>query len=369
MAAVTNTTSAEASACVPPWRHGSDADLSLHHQLLRYEALFELLAGIRAQTTVEGMAALAGRRWKYLAPVVSWRLLLRHGAGHYLIECASGQTLVTQPVELGHADARLWREDRPRLLCGDERPSALHADASANVLALPVCSGGRVHALLCVASGQTPFTAMDHKFIRHVAGQLVDCLLLALQHAAELRQLQTQALTDALTGAANRAAILEQLDVQWRLSQRTGAPLAVLLVDVDHFKSVNDRFGHHAGDQLLRQLVQRFRSQVRGGECFGRVGGEEFVFVLANCDATRAQAVAQRLRQAVADSPFAIEDCTVTEVAATISVGVVSCSGPSCPAAERLLQAADEALYQAKAAGRNCVALAVPTHPSPAFQP
>jgi two-component system cell cycle response regulator len=163
-------------------------------------------------------------------------------------------------------------------------------------------------------------------------------------------RLHEQATRDALTGLWNRAAALALLDRELGRSRREADPLAVILADLDHFKSVNDTFGHLAGDGVLRQVAQRMQSAVRGYDALGRYGGEEFLAVLPGCGPSDAMHLAERLRLAVAAEPVQLEDGWLD---VTLSLGVAVCDGQGAVQASTLLRAADEALYRAKAAGRN----------------
>jgi diguanylate cyclase (GGDEF)-like protein/PAS domain S-box-containing protein len=168
-------------------------------------------------------------------------------------------------------------------------------------------------------------------------------------------RLQTMATTDALTGLANRRQLDDMLALELRRALREAQPLSVLLLDIDHFKTVNDLHGHQAGDAVLRdmgRLLAQFPQ--RAGDLAARFGGEEFVLVLQGADAAQAGAVAERVRRAVAQAAlgrFAAGDTTV-------SIGVASTVALAAPDAEALLGQADSALYAAKRAGRNRVAQA-----------
>lgn len=156
------------------------------------------------------------------------------------------------------------------------------------------------------------------------------------------------AVTDPLTGLRNRRYAMRHLEGLLRASDA-----AVLLLDVDHFKAINDRFGHPAGDEVLRQLTRRLTGQLRAADTVSRHGGEEFLVVLANETPDYARAVAERLRETMGAEPFAVGG---TALPVTVSIGLaVADSG--C-AAETAIAAADAALYRAKARGRNRVELA-----------
>ena len=168
--------------------------------------------------------------------------------------------------------------------------------------------------------------------------------------------LQFEASHDALTGACNRGAILETLRKEIARQQRSQVPFALMLADIDHFKSVNDTYGHVIGDQVLTEVVRRLTGSVRAGDSVGRYGGEEFLLILPNCDAAGALAAGERSRTAIGVSPV---PTAAGPVPVAISVGVFSTSRDSAPISESLLlRLADGALYEAKASGRNRVKLA-----------
>jgi two-component system, cell cycle response regulator len=162
--------------------------------------------------------------------------------------------------------------------------------------------------------------------------------------------LRVQAMHDALTGIWNRGAVFEALGRELDRARRQRSPLAVIMVDLDHFKQVNDSHGHLVGDQVLREAAQRIKAAVRSYDGVGRYGGEEFLLVAPGFDAEQALAFAERLRLRFADSPMVTSGPTLP---VTMSLGVVAVTGGQAPAAEKILAAADDALYRAKSEGRN----------------
>jgi len=165
--------------------------------------------------------------------------------------------------------------------------------------------------------------------------------------------LQFKASHDLLTSVCNRGAILEFLGKEIARQHRTGEPLTVMLVDVDHFKTVNDTHGHLIGDQVLRELAHRLTTSIPACDSVGRYGGEEFLVVVPNCNSHGALTAGERLRSYVANIPI---PTSRGPVQASISIGVVSTSDGRFPASHpMLLRLADAALYRAKAAGRNRV--------------
>jgi two-component system cell cycle response regulator len=159
--------------------------------------------------------------------------------------------------------------------------------------------------------------------------------------------------TDHLTGLFNRRHMEEQLRMLGAGAKRHGYPLAVLIVDVDHFKTVNDTLGHHAGDEVLVAVCDRLRHTLRTEDILGRWGGEEFLLVLPHTGADAARVLAERLRRAVSASPVAVERGSLT---ITISVGGAAAEEPGD---HQLLQLADHELYAAKDDGRDRIRVAL----------
>ncbi len=165
-------------------------------------------------------------------------------------------------------------------------------------------------------------------------------------------ELERVAHSDALTGLANRHALAGELSGRLASAQTSGRPLCAVILDVDLFKQLNDRHGHLAGDAALREIATRLRKALRGGSALGRWGGEEFLAILSDCSHEDALAAAERLRRAIADSPFAIDGKSLP---ITASIGVATTHAPHPSSIDPLLAAADNALYRAKRGGRNRV--------------
>ena len=181
--------------------------------------------------------------------------------------------------------------------------------------------------------------------------------ILLAQEIAERRELETRlrvlATTDGLTGILNRAAFLDQGQRAFEDARRTGHEFAVVMVDVDHFKSINDQHGHAGGDNALRHLVTVFERLIRGTDLFGRLGGEEFAVILPKTPFEPAKTVAERLRAGIEESPLTYAD---RKIAITISLGLAMAQ-PNEDNIEQLIARADHALYQAKQNGRNRVVI------------
>lgn len=161
---------------------------------------------------------------------------------------------------------------------------------------------------------------------------------------------------DSLTGLANRRALFEAMDRLFAIAGAAGQPLSLMIIDVDHFKQVNDRFGHQVGDAVLKQVAETIKQRLRGNDIVGRIGGEEFLAVLPDTPPNGAIRVAEELRQTLAAKPVVKEG---HEIEVTISIGLY-CSErlASTETTDAMIAAADEALYLAKTKGRNRIELA-----------
>jgi diguanylate cyclase (GGDEF)-like protein len=191
---------------------------------------------------------------------------------------------------------------------------------------------------------------VDELHARVRAGRRVLALQEELVEAREA--LRDQATRDGLTGLWNRTAIFDILQNELARSGRSGEPLIVLMADLDGFKPVNDRFGHMAGDAVLRQVAARMRAAVRRYDAVGRYGGEEFLIVLPRCERVGGLALAERIRHAIGAECFRAGD---VEIRLTCSLGAACARPPVVPLADDLVREADAALYRAKHQGRDRV--------------
>jgi diguanylate cyclase (GGDEF)-like protein len=164
-------------------------------------------------------------------------------------------------------------------------------------------------------------------------------------------QLEKLATTDGMTGLHNRRQFMKLAEAEWGRFQRHGRPLSLLMLDVDYFKSINDRFGHYVGDQVVAQIAALCREGRRVSDVVARIGGEEFALLLPETTAQAAYAVAERLRRDVEVSPLLSNG---NGLAVTVSIGVAE-AGPGMSGIIGLMKDSDRALYEAKGAGRNRV--------------
>ena len=231
------------------------------------------------------------------------------------------------------------------LLDGDEIAASGDPDAS-TPLEVRLDADGNAVLFLAPARG-AEFTADQRQLAQWLGGQAA----IALENARLHRQLERQAVTDGLTDLPNRRQFEEALAGEIGRIDRFGGTVSLILADLDDFKQVNDRYGHQAGDAVLRTLADVLHANVRAIDLAARYGGEEFTVLLPQTDLADAEQVAERLRREVAARP--IETPSGALLAVTASFGVASY--PQTPTQAALFAAADEALYRAKAAGKNRV--------------
>jgi diguanylate cyclase (GGDEF)-like protein len=201
----------------------------------------------------------------------------------------------------------------------------------------------------------TPLLGTD--FVEHMGSIIAICL----ENVISNEMLKYIGLTDALTGVYNRRYIDRRLVEEVARARRQGYRLSCLYIDVDHFKQVNDTYGHQAGDDVLREVASRIKAELRMSDALGRFGGEEFVVLLIDADVESASVVAQRIRASVANQLFLLGEGQ--GLAVTVSIGVAALDESERElaiedAAQELVAQADGALYEAKQQGRDRVVTA-----------
>jgi diguanylate cyclase (GGDEF)-like protein len=201
-----------------------------------------------------------------------------------------------------------------------------------------------------------PSTGGFDQRTRALAQSLAAQAAVALENARLHGIVQRQAITDELTELANRRYFMETLETELRRAERFNEPLALVFADLDDFKRVNDRFGHHVGDDVLRAFAEVVRGRVRAIDLGARLGGEEFAVLLIETDLKGAEALAESLRKAVAELEVRVVDGEPVRVTASFGVAAY----PETHSADELMTAADRALYRAKREGKNRVSVSSP---------
>lgn len=256
------------------------------------------------------------------------------------------------PIPSDNPNTIVIKERRPYVL--NDAPSVYAAfrerphNHIRSFLGVPLIVGDQVIGMLAIDSKEPAF--FDENHIR-LTTAFADQVGIAIQNARLFKEVQQLAHTDSLTGLNNRRRFFELAQHEFKRWERHPTPLAVIMLDIDHFKSVNDTYGHAIGDLALQTVARRCKQAVRNIDILGRYGGEEFVSILLGTDLHGARGVAERLRQCVGNLPIETENGPLT---VTISIGIAELT-PDCHDLDLLLRRADQALYMAKQAGRNRV--------------
>jgi diguanylate cyclase (GGDEF)-like protein len=227
-----------------------------------------------------------------------------------------------------------------------------HHPAMKTFMGVPIVARGKVVGSLYLTdkTDDEPFSQTDEDLVVGLAADAAS----AIENAKLFGQVQQLAITDEVTGLHNRRHLLELAEREFERARRYGHPLSAIMLDIDHFKQVNDTFGHAVGDEVLRGVAVRCQKNLREIDLLGRYGGEEFLVLLPENDPEGTRNAAERLRLCVADAAM---DTSRGPVAVTISLGIAVSSG-DCPNLTTLINRADMAMYAAKAAGRDRVAQA-----------
>lgn len=225
-----------------------------------------------------------------------------------------------------------------------------------SVALVPLLRNKRLIGSLNLASGDvTRFTpSLGTDFIKHMASIIAICL----ENVISNEMLKYIGLTDSLTGVYNRRYIDRRLLEEIGRARRQNYCISCMYIDIDHFKLVNDTHGHQGGDEVLREVAQRIRTELRRSDALGRFGGEEFVVLLIDADLDSATFVAERIRASIAGTMFDLPGSAQAWVSVSIGVASLEADAALLPietVAQQLVAHADQALYQAKAGGRNKV--------------
>jgi diguanylate cyclase (GGDEF)-like protein len=247
-------------------------------------------------------------------------------------------------------------------LLGNYRPSkhsrlfAHSRRKPASVALLPLVRYGRVIGSLNIGSydAERFVRGVRTDFLEHFVAVVAICI----ENGINLERLKRQGLTDTLTSINNRRFFDQRLKEEVELAGRSGKPLSCMLLDVDHFKKVNDTYGHQVGDLVLREVAALIRAQLRGSDVLSRYGGEEFSALLANTGSEEAVEVAERVRRSIASHVFETEEFPPFNVTISIGVATMKCDANSKlepRAGHNLIGQSDKVLYDAKSGGRNRV--------------
>ena len=269
--------------------------------------------------------------------------------GDWTIPASKGliepEALLKSPaLQAAHENASVRRFDLPEEVKVD---AVLSHFTPSDVLLLPINHHGLLLGWVVLAAAQ-PFGERTLRLLP----LMIQGLGLALNNALLHDDLQRVAALDPLTGLYNRRFGMKRLDEELSRIQRTQTPLSLIIVDLDHFKRLNDTYGHLAGDKVLVRAAGVIREMLRKGDVVMRYGGEEFIAILPGSDIENARDVAERIRFAIAQSPVEVSGHNLS---VTASIGVSCSSNDRLSAAEPLMRLADSRLYAAKSGGRDRV--------------
>jgi two-component system cell cycle response regulator len=340
---------------------------AVHNQAVLHRFQERQLSLLEAETLTELLASLTdGMRRSFGLHCIGLLLLdPDHELRHLLLQSGRDFTTFSEIRFLDglHELPGMVRGlRRPRLGCGRPEYEVLFPGGGQpkSVALLPMLRRNQLVGSLNLGSDD------EQRFTRHHASdflhQLAGIAAICLENSANREHLVISGLTDALTGLHNRRYLERRKQEEVARALRYNQPLSCLFVDVDHFKKINDRHGHSAGDRVLREISLRIRECLRASDMAARIGGEEFALLLPQTDVKEALHLAERIRERVAAQPISTGEGEDTVV--TVSVGTSQLNLQSHADTETLgaglLQEADTALYLAKREGRNCVRMYQP---------
>ena len=238
-----------------------------------------------------------------------------------------------------------------RALVGDTGPWTTDPISADGHLCVPMTAGGLAVGVLGVPESAGPFSEGRQRVLAAAA----NLLGISLRNAQLFQEVRESSLRDGLTGCFNRTHALEVIDVELRRARRSQAPVSLIMFDLDHFKEINDRYGHLCGDAVLTAIGARMQDVLRGSDLKCRYGGEEFLVLLPETSVEGAKRVADTLLRELSEMPIPWKGETL---AVTASFGVTTAM-PSEIDSTTLIGRADVALYRAKDQGRNCVRLCI----------
>lgn len=286
-------------------------------------------------------------------------IFVKDSGGHFLVAnqaAADAMGVATSAEVLGKTDFDFYTEELASGYFEDERKIVLSGQPLASKEEYFTEPSGQTR---CLLTTKVPLRAASGRIIGIIGiGRNITALKSVEAELERARDaLGLKAAHDHLTTLLNRCAILEILERELARSVRENGRTAVLLADLDHFKSINDTYGHPAGDEVLLEVARRLAKTVRSYDSLGRIGGEEFLVVLPGCAEPDAVARADQLREAVAASPISTAQGSIS---VTVSIGVIVAQEGAVVSSKDVLREVDIALYAAKAAGRNRCRLAKP---------
>lgn len=331
-------------------------DPALGPRLATRAALVEMIRGVSAPADPGSIAQMVVDRMRRWLPTAAWTLVGLDEEGGPIRLAAAGLS----PTLAGAADAvGAWvLEHGKDFVTGDLREDPRVSDTSiATVAAFPLLGRERpVGALVALAEGPSARPPRPGRRLGATIATLLEPAAAALDHALQRERLEALSVTDDLTQLHNSRYLNLALRREAKRAARSGLPLSLLFIDLDGFKTVNDRFGHQCGSRTLIEVAAIVRGSARETDMAARFGGDEFAVVLPETDGHGALAVAARVRQRIEAARFLESDGLGISVTASVGVATLP---DAVDSADALLRAADQAMYAVKAAGKNGVRVAL----------
>ncbi|OGP88455.1 MAG: hypothetical protein A2156_03235 [Deltaproteobacteria bacterium RBG_16_48_10] len=304
----------------------------------------------------------AGNNLPNLFDFSSFAVFWKEGPILYLYQEESCPPTFTQEVKKNIA--RVWSTLRGEQIDVEQielqierrrlRPKQLNIDPQATLkshLTLPLAIEGEIFGCISLNSEQSnAFDAQDLQFFSVIGSQMAA----TLKHFQRFSSIKTMATYDTLTNLYNRRYFEERLSLEAQKAFYGRASLSLVMIDIDHFKKVNDTFGHTEGDKVLREISSLLRTSVRKKDTVARYGGEEFILILPEAGLEESSMIADRIRRLVENTCFEVGH---TRVNLTISLGISNFPNHQAKSKEDLVKMADQALYEAKWGGRNRVCI------------
>ena len=311
---------------------------------------------------IKEIAESAGTNLPNLFDFSSFGVFWKEGPTLYLYQDESCPPSFTQEVKKNIA--RVWsvlgeeqidvdqidlQIEKPKL-----KPRPFNIDSQTTLkshLTLPLAIEGEIFGCISINSEQSnAFDAQDLQFFSVIGSQMAT----TLKHFQRFSSVKTMAIYDTLTSLYNRRYFEERLGLEAQRAFYGGVALSLVMIDIDHFKRVNDTFGHTEGDKVLRDISSLLRTSVRKKDTVARYGGEEFILILPEAGLDESSMIAERIRRLVEKSPFEVGHA---EINLTVSLGISNSPNHRAKTKEELVKMADQALYEAKRGGRNRVCI------------
>jgi diguanylate cyclase (GGDEF)-like protein len=334
------------------WRSAQDARAreSARHEM---EQLFSMASMLQSATDRDDANHVLRGKAQYLLPGFSGALYVYNNSRDRL-DWSTGWGPLMSQANAGHivpSDCWALKLGKPYMNGGQHSLACQHDAPGCVLLEIPMAARGEIFGLLQIA-GEGNDAEARLEPIRPLAMALADAMSLSLSSSALREQLRNQALRDGLTGLYNRRFLEEMLDRLTKEAERRGVPMSAVMIDLDHFKRLNDQYGHSAGDAVLREVARAIMASLRTTDVACRYGGEELLVLLPDCSLDHAAQRAERLRLQIESLSNVANGQSVTA-----SFGV-ACTPDTTAQPAELVAVADAALYQAKRLGRNRVEVA-----------